>query len=94
MERRGELATISHKFSFPPQKPQETCKTVTGNKKCVSHWSITDIRPSQAPVTLVLSISGKILQLCTKTRLLKEAIGVDLLVWIVGYKLSQIYNIP
>ena len=27
-------------------------------------------------------------------RLLKEAMGVDLLVWIVGYKLSQIYNIP
>ena len=26
-ERRGELATISHKFSFPPQKPQETAKS-------------------------------------------------------------------
>ena len=54
LERSGELATISHKFSFPPQKPH-------------TH---------------------------TKTRLLKEAMDVDLLVWIVGYKLSRIYNIP
>ena len=42
----------------------------------------------------VVNFGYKILQLRTKTRLLKEAIGVVLLVWIVGYKLGQIYNIP
>ena len=44
--------------------------------------------------TRVVNFRYKILRLRTKTRLLKEAMGVDLLVWIVGYKLSRIYNIP
>ena len=89
-----QRSPINFYFHRRNHRKLRSLKTVTGNKKCVSPWSITHIRPSQAPVTLVLSISSQILQLCTKTRLLKEAIGVNLLVWIVGYKLSQIYNIP
>ena len=42
----------------------------------------------------VVNFRYKILQLCTKTGLLKEAMGVDVLVSIVGFKLSRIYNIP
>ena len=89
-----QRSPINFYFHRRNHRKLRSLKTVTGNKKCVSPWSITHIRPSQAPVTIVLSISSQILQLCTKTRLLKEAIGVNLLVWIVGYKLSQIYNIP
>lgn len=36
----------------------------------------------------VVNFKYKILQLHIKTKLLKEAMGVDLLGWIVGYKLS------
>ena len=45
-------------FHFHPRncRKLQSLKTVTGNKKCISRWSITHISPSQAPVTLVLSL--------------------------------------
>ena len=31
--RKGELATISHKFSFPPRKPQDSAKRENCHRK-------------------------------------------------------------
>ena len=33
--KKGKLATIAHKFPFPPRKPQETAKAVTRNVSAV-----------------------------------------------------------
>lgn len=57
--KEGENLQRSPKnFHFHPRNHRklQSLKTVTGNKKCVSCWSITHSRPSQAPVTLVLSL--------------------------------------
>ena len=31
--RKGELATISHKFSFPPRKPRDSARRENGHRK-------------------------------------------------------------
>jgi len=32
-EEKGELSTIAHKFSFPPQKPRDTAKRENCHRK-------------------------------------------------------------
>ena len=49
-----QQSPINFHFHCRNHRKLQSLKTVTGNKKCVSCWSTTHIRPSQARVTLVL----------------------------------------
>ena len=66
--KKGELATIAHKFPFPPRKPQETAKRENCHKKCVSRLPDTRIRPSQTRQLIMVAFLSKILHNFDKTK--------------------------
>ena len=39
--RKGELATISHKFSFPPRKPRDSAKRENCHRKRAADYKVT-----------------------------------------------------
>ena len=90
-ERKGELAMISHKFSFPPQRLQKRSK----REHC--HWKeemcqlfVSNPHPGQTEPTRSKGFQGQNITISHKGE-----ISLDLVIWILDYKQSwMIYNIP
>ena len=69
--KKGELAAIAHKLTFPPRKPQETVKRENCHKKCVSHLSVSheSVTHQAKPKTpVMLAFLSKILHNFDKTK--------------------------
>lgn len=62
--KKGKLATIAHKFPFPPRKPQETAKAVTRNVSAVCQLPTS----GQAKHAVMLAFLSKILHNFDKTK--------------------------
>ena len=98
-KERDNLQRSQLNFHFHPgnsRKPQSV-KTVTGNNNNVSAVcqlpSLGQTERASYP-KVVRSRSRKKYNFAQKQDYQKKTIGVDILVWIVAYKLSRIYNIP
>ena len=91
-ERSGCLQQSLIKFSFPPRKPQEIAKRENCHRK--QEMCQPFIGYLHRPGASDASVPGaKILQLQLQRQdYQKKTIGLDILIWIVVYKLSRSCN--
>ena len=91
-ERSGCLQQSLMKFSFPPRKPQEIAKRENCHRK--QEMCQPFIGYLHRPGASDASVPGaKILQLQLQRQdYQKKTIGLDILIWIVVYKLSRSCN--